>query len=69
MSEPKTFLVYVPYATYGVFKMEADSIEDARRIARTATPDELAKTLEYYKGGSDGEDDFAGIEPEMIEEA
>ena len=68
MSEPKTFLVNVPYATYGIFKLEAKSIEDARRIVRTAAPDELGKMLEYYKGGSDGEDDFAGIDPDLIEE-
>ena len=69
MSDTRTFLVPVPYATYGVFKMEADSLEDARRIARDTPADELAKMLEYYKGGNDGEDDFAGIDIDLIEEA
>ena len=62
-------MVPVPYATYGVFKMEADSLEDARRIARDTPAGELAKMLKYCKGGSGGEDDFAGIDIDLIEEA
>ena len=69
MSDTKTFLVSVPHATYGVFKLQADSLEDARRKVRETAPDELAKILEFYKGGSDGDDDFAGIDADLIEEA